>query len=200
MIPRGKNEGLAVGFTIRLATMADLPLLQELVAESVWVLQANEYNDEQRKAAIRLVYGVDTQLIRDGTYYAVEHGDAIVACGGWSRRRTLFGGDQHRATREPELLDPATDAAKIRAFFVRPGWERRGIGSALIRACEKAALAEGFRKLEMGSTLTGIALYSRHGYLEAERIEVPLEQGLTMTVVRMTKIIEEPGTLLPPSQ
>ena len=84
-------------FAIRLATMADLPDLQGLVAESVWVLQANEYNDEQRKAAIRLVYGVDTQLIRDGTYFVVEHGDTVVACGGWSRRRTLFGGDQHRA-------------------------------------------------------------------------------------------------------
>ena len=103
------------------------------MAESVWVLQANEYNDEQREAAIRLVYGVDTQLIRDGTYFVVEHDGTIVACGGWSRRRTLFGGDQHAPTREPELLDPATDAAKIRAFFVRPGWERRGIGSALMQ-------------------------------------------------------------------
>jgi GNAT superfamily N-acetyltransferase len=192
-----ENEGLDPRFAIRLATMADLPVLQELVAESVWVLQANEYSDEQRKAAIRLVYGVDTQLIRDGTYFAVEHGGTIVACGGWSRRRTLFGGDQHRATREPELLDPATDAAKIRAFFVRPGWERRGIGSLLIRACEQAALAEGFRKFEMGSTLTGIALYSAHGYRETEHIEVPLDQGLTMTVVRMTKTITGPEVLLP---
>lgn len=189
MIAANNDRGLAADFAIRLATMADLPTLQGLVAESVWVLQANEYNDEQRKAAIRLVYGVDTQLIRDGTYFVVEHGDTVVACGGWSRRRTLFGGDQHRATREPELLDPAADAAKIRAFFVRPGWERKGIGSSLIRACEQAALAEGFRKFEMGSTLTGIALYSTHGYRETERIEVPLDEGLTMTVVRMTKAI-----------
>jgi GNAT superfamily N-acetyltransferase len=189
MIAADQDRGLAAGFSIRPATMADLSTLQDLVAESVWVLQANEYNDEQRKAAIRLVYGVDTQLIRDGTYFAVEHGDTIVACGGWSRRRTLFGGDQHRATREPELLDPATDAAKIRAFFVRPGWERKGIGSLLIRACEQAAVAEGFRKFEMGSTLTGIALYSTHGYRETERIEVSLDDGLTMTVVRMTKAI-----------
>jgi GNAT superfamily N-acetyltransferase len=177
-------------FNLRLATMADLPLLRDLVAQSVWVLQANEYSDEQRKAAIRLIYGVDTQLIRDGTYFAVEENGNIVACGGWSRRRTLFGGDQHAPSREPELLDAATEAGKIRAFFVRPGWERRGIGSALIRACEQAAWAEGFRKLEMGSTLTGIPLYSAHGYHEVERIEVPLDQGLTMTVVRMTKSLE----------
>ncbi|HZD31675.1 MAG TPA: GNAT family N-acetyltransferase [Candidatus Angelobacter sp.] len=167
--------------------MNDLPVLQELIAASVWVLQANDYSDAQRAAATRQVYGVDTQLVRDGTYFAVEMDGQIVACGGWSRRKTLFGGDQHRPTREPELLDPATEAAKVRAFFVRPGWERRGIGSALLQACEQAALAEGFRRLEMGSTLTGMALYSAYGYREVERIEVPLEAGLTMTVVRMAK-------------
>ena len=167
--------------------MGDVPVLQALVAESVWVLQAKEYNDAQREAAIRLVYGIDTQLIRDGTYFAVEHDDQIVACGGWSRRKTLFGGDQHGPSREPELLDPASEPARIRAFFVRPGWERRGIGSALVRACEQAALAEGFRQIEMASTLTGVALYSVHGYREVERIEVPLENGLTLPVIRMMK-------------
>lgn len=145
-------------FAIRAATLDDLPELQRLVADSVWVLQSADYTDAQREAAIRLVYGIDTQLIRDGTYLAVECDSQIVACGGWSRRRTLFGGDQHRPSREPELLDPAKDASKIRAFFVGPGCERRGIGSALIRACERAALAEGFRRLEMGSTLTGVPL------------------------------------------
>ena len=174
-------------YSIRMATMDDLPELQKLVRDSVWTLQADDYSDEVREAAIRLVFGVDTQLIRDQTYFAVEMDRKIVACGGWSRRRTLFGGDQHTPTREPELLDPATDAAKIRAFFVRPGWERKGIGSALMRACEQAAQAEGFERFEMGSTLTGVALYSAHGYHEIERIEVPLENGLTMTVVRMAK-------------
>ncbi len=174
-------------FAIRLATLEDSAVLQGLVAESVWVLQANDYSDEQREAAIRLVYGVDTQLIRDGTYFAVEQDGQIVACGGWSRRRTLFGGDQHRPSREPDLLDPATEPARIRAFFVRPGWERRGIGSVLVRACEQAALSEGFRQIEMASTLTGIALYSAHGYREAERIEVPLEHDMTLPVVRMVK-------------
>ena len=189
-------SNMAASYMIRLATIADLPVLQDLVAQSVWVLQANEYSDEQRNAAIRLVYGVDTQLIRDGTYFAVEQGGTIVACGGWSRRRTLFGGDQHAPTREPELLDPATEAAKIRAFFVRPGWERRGIGSALIQACEQAAWKEGFRKLEMGSTLTGVPLYSAHGYREVERIEVPLDRGLAMTVVRMAKSLPNDAALI----
>src|SRR6516162_6855184 len=179
-------------YRIRLASLDDLPILRQLIAESVWTLQSHDYSDAVREAASRLVYGVDTQLIRDGTYFVVEVETEIVACGGWSRRKTLFGGDQHAPTREPELLDPATDAAKIRAFFVRPGWERRGIGSALIRACEQAAIAEGFRRLEMGSTLTGVALYSAHGYREVEPIEVPLDNNLTMTVVRMAKSVTEP--------
>jgi len=174
-------------FTIRPATLEDLAVLQSLVADSVWVLQAGEYSDAQREAAIRLVYGVDTQVISDGTYFAVEHNGEIVACGGWSRRKTLFGGDQHRPSREPDLLDPAREPARIRAFFVKPGWGRRGIGSRLVRACEQAALAEGFHQIEMASTLTGVALYSAHGYREVERIDVPLEHGLTLPVIRMAK-------------
>ena len=174
-------------FTIRVATLDDLTVLQGLVADSVWVLQAKEYNDAQREAAIKLVYGIDTQLIRDGTYFVVEQDQQIVACGGWSRRRTLFGGDQHSPSRAPELLDSANEPARIRAFFVKPGWERRGIGSALVRACERAALSEGFHRIEMASTLTGVALYSAHGYREVERIDVPLEDELTLPVIRMAK-------------
>ena len=181
------SDVFTASFTIRHATFDDLPELLALVRESVWTLQAPDYSDAVREAAIRLVYGVDTQLIRDRTYFVVEAAGLVVACGGWSRRKTLFGGDQHAPTREPELLDPATDAAKIRAFFVRPGWQRKGIGSALIRACEQAAMAEGFHRFEMGSTLTGVALYSTHGYREVESIEVPLDNGLSMTVVRMAK-------------
>jgi GNAT superfamily N-acetyltransferase len=177
-------------FTIRLATMDDVAVLSALVAESVWILQAREYSDAQREAAIRLVYGIDTQLVRDGTYFVVEHKGQIVGCGGWSRRRTLFGGDQHRQSREPELLDPSSEAARIRAFFVRPGWERRGIGSALVCACERAATLEGFHTMEMASTLTGVALYSACGYREVERIDVPLENGLSLPIVRMAKRFE----------
>jgi len=172
--------------------MDDVSVLQVLVADSVWVLQASDYTDQQREAAIRLVYGIDTQLIRDGTYFVVEQDREIVGCGGWSRRRTLFGGDQHHPSREDSLLDPASEPARIRAFFVKPGWERRGFGSALVRTCEHAAVAEGFRRIEMASTLTGVALYSVHGYREVERIDIPLEDGLTLPVVRMIKTVGRP--------
>lgn len=178
-------------FTIRPATLDDVSDLQDLVADSVWVLQANDYTDEQREAAIRIVYGIDTQLIRDGTYFAVEYDRQIVGCGGWSRRKTLFGGDQHRPSREDSLLDPGSEPARIRAFFVKPGWERRGIGSALVRTCEQAAICEGFRQIEMASTLTGVALYSAHGYREVDRIDIPLEKGVTLPVVRMIKTVGE---------
>lgn len=174
--------------------MDDVAVLQGLVADSVWVLQAKEYTEQQREAAIRLVYGIDTQLIHDGTYFVVEEDGVIVGCGGWSRRQTLFGGDQHQPSRAQSLLDPANDAARIRAFFVKPGWERRGIGSALVRTCEQAAVAEGFCQIEMASTLTGIALYSAHGYREVERIDVPLEGGLMLQVVRMSKTVRHAGS------
>lgn len=173
-------------FTIRLATLDDVPVLETLIADSVRVLQAPDYTAEQREAALLKVYGVDTQLIRDGTYYAVEEECEIVACGGWSRRRTLFGGD-HRAGREDVLLDPTTEPARIRAFFIRPGWERQGIGSIMMKTCEEAALGEGFIRLELASTLTGIALYTAHGFERQDEIAVPLEEGLTLPVVRMVK-------------
>jgi GNAT superfamily N-acetyltransferase len=176
------------GFAIRQATFDDVPTLEVLIQQSVRVLQADDYDEGQRELALRKVYGVDTQLIRDGTYFAVEVQGEIVACGGWSRRKTLYGGDRH-AVREDSLLDPATEAARIRAFFVRPGWQRQGIGSALIQTCEKAALAEGFRSMEMGSTLTGVALYRAHGYVELEAIEVPLEGQLSLPVIRMRKVL-----------
>jgi len=174
------------GFRMRPATLDDVAVLEGLIADSVRVLQAADYTHEQRERALRTVYGVDTQLIRDGTYFVVEAQGLIVACGGWSRRKTLYGGDHH-AVREDSLLDPATDAARIRAFFVRPGWERRGIGSLLMHACEQAALAGGFSRMEMGSTLTGVALYRAHGYAELETIEVPVGGDMTLPVVRMAK-------------
>jgi GNAT superfamily N-acetyltransferase len=112
----------------------------------------------------------------------------IVGCGGWSKRKTLYGGD-HCDGREDNLLDPLTDAAKIRAFFIDPEWSRRGIGSMILHACETAAQASGFTAFEMGATLTGVALYQARGYHPAQEIAVPLENGLTLPVVRMTKAI-----------
>ena len=184
-------------FTIRLATAADIPVLRELIAASVRGLQAQDYTPSQLESALRTVYGVDSQLIADGTYFAVEtqthkgqktdRGQTIiVGCGGWSKRKTLYGGDVWMA-REDTLLNPVIDAAKIRAFFVHPSWARRGIGGLILDACESAAIAAGFRRLEMGATLTGVPFYLARGYEPLEDLQVPLEEGENLPIVRMAK-------------
>ncbi len=178
-------------FTIRLAIAVDIPVLRELIAASVRGLQAQDYTPAQLESALRTVYGIDSQLIADGTYFAVEtktgNGQSIiVGCGGWSKRKTLYGGDVWMA-REDTLLNPATDAAKIRAFFVHPSWARRGIGGLILDACESAAMAAGFRRLEMGATLTGVPFYLARGYAALEDLQVPLEAGETLPIVRMAK-------------
>lgn len=176
---------------IRLAETRDVPALRALIEASVRILQAADYSPAQLELALQTVYGIDTQLISDGTYFAAEEKDAtaaplLVGCGGWSKRKTLYGGDRW-TQREDSLLDPAHDAAKIRAFFIHPDWARRGIGRNILEHCEGAARAAGFRQLEMGATLTGIPFYQAHGYKELERVEVPLGQGLTLPIIRMRK-------------
>jgi GNAT superfamily N-acetyltransferase len=164
--------------------------LREIIDASVRGLQANDYSPAQIEGALRSVYGVDSQLIADGTYLVVEEptetGPVIVACGGWSKRKTLYGGDQY-AGREDSLLDPARDAAKIRAFFVHPQWARRGIGSMILQACEDAARAADFTRLEMGATLSGVAFYKAKGYVEVENQSVSLGNGEALPIVKMTK-------------
>jgi len=181
------------GFTLRRATREDVPALRELIAWSVRVLQRSDYSAEQLEAALGTVYGVDTQLIVDGSYYVLEttgesKGKFIVACGGWSKRKTLFGSD-HGPNRDSSLLDPARDAAKIRAFFVHPDWVRRGLATRILRACEEAAYTQGFRRFEMGATLTGVPMYAACGYSKDETLETPLGKGLALTVVRMSKSV-----------
>lgn len=173
----------------RPAVAADAPRLTALIDASVRGLQAGEYSPTQIDQALGTWLGLDTQLIADGTYFAVEPVEdpaTLVGCGGWSRRKTPYGSD-HRPGRDDSLLDPRTDAAKIRAFFVHPAWARQGIGSRILQLCEEAARAEGFTRFEMGATLTGIPLYRRHGYREQERVELPLANGETLPIVRMTK-------------
>jgi len=177
-----------VEFPIRCATPDDTPALRALIDRSVRGLQAGDYSPGQIDAALAKVFGVDSRLIADGTYFVVTLDEILVGCGGWSRRRTLYGGDQWSG-REDSLLDPARDAAKIRAFFVDPAYARRGIGTLILRTCERAAIEAGFRRLEMGSTLTGVALYRAHSYVEVERAEVPLGDGLTLPIVRMEKAL-----------
>lgn len=194
-----------MAFSIRKAQPADVPVLEALIDRSVRVLQSNDYTPSQLESALATVYGADSQLIADGTYYAVETEAAsdfgtdsktpralaqIVGCGGWSKRKTLYGGDQWTG-REDSLLDPQKDAAKIRAFFVDPDWVRHGIGTLILKACEAAAIAEGFRRLEMGSTLTGVAFYRALGYLEREKLVVPLKNGESLPIVRMEKRVAD---------
>jgi GNAT superfamily N-acetyltransferase len=176
-------------FAIRQATVDDVPALSALIAASVRELQAAEYTPEQREAALRSVYGVDTQLIADGTYFAVESGAELVGCGGWSRRKTLYGGDQF-AAREDSLLEPARDAGRIRAFFVHPKWARQGIGAMILEQCERAAAAEGFTRLEMGATLTGVPFYRAKGYEALEELAVAMPGGQSLPIVRMGKSLK----------
>jgi|SRR5580704_737286 GNAT superfamily N-acetyltransferase len=176
---------------IREATPADVPRLRQVIEASVRGLQAEDYSPAQIEGALKSVYGVDSQLIADGTYLVAEvsvsqNGSEIVGCGGWSKRKTLYGGDQY-AAREDSLLDPARDAAKIRAFFVHPDWARRGIGGLILEACENAAGKAGFTRLEMGATLSGVAFYSAKGYRAVENQEVPLDNGQTLPIVKMVK-------------
>src|SRR6266478_1595758 len=175
---------------LRLARDADMPALHALIEVSVRVLQRNDYTPAQINGALGTVLGLDTQLVADGTYFVAEAGATcarlIVGCGGWSHRKTLFGSD-HAPVREPNFLDPATDAAKIRAFFIHPDWARRGLGSKILEACESAARAAGFSRFEMCATLTGVPLYLQRGYHVLERIEVPLRNGAALPFVCITK-------------
>jgi len=173
-----------------------VPVLRELIEASVRELQAEDYTVAQREAALRTVFGVDSQLIADGTYLVAEDcGEAdrtaalprIAGCGGWSKRKTLYGGDRW-TQREDSLLDPEKDAAKIRAFFVHPAWARRGVGTLILEACETAAREAGFRRYEMGATLTGAKLFGVKGYVAVKRIAVPLDGGELLPVIHMEKI------------
>lgn len=179
-----------MSLSIRKAIVGDIPRLREVIEASVRGLQAEDYSPEQIEGALKSVYGVDSQLIADGTYLVAEgasHSDRVIlGCGGWSQRRTLYGGDQYSG-REDALLDPSRDAAKIRAFFVRPEYARRGIGGMILQACEDAARAAGFTRLEMGATLSGVAFYKAKGYVEVENQAVPLGNGEVLQIVRMSK-------------
>jgi GNAT superfamily N-acetyltransferase len=216
--------GFDTSIRIRQAVPADVPVLRELIDTSVRGLQAQDYTAAQIEGALKTVFGVDSQLIADGTYLVAEARVAagadpiglyearistpdgtdavepqraqtgvsvlprtvIVGCGGWSKRKTLYGSDQWTG-REDALLDPARDAAKIRAFFIHPAWARRGVGTLILDACEAAARAAGFTRYEMGATLTGAKLFGVKGYVALRRIEIPLVNGESLPVIHMEK-------------
>lgn len=171
---------------IRPARVDEIPVLEHLIARSVRALSVGYYTPRQIELALVHVFGVDSQLIADDTYFVAEADGQLAACGGWSKRRTLYGGDQMKAG-EDNLLDPRTEAARIRAFFVDPAFARRGIGKQLIEACEAAARAAGFTRLEMGATLPGEPLYAAVGYRTVEHLAVPLPDNETLPIIRMEK-------------
>jgi ribosomal protein S18 acetylase RimI-like enzyme len=178
---------------IRLATLADIPRLRELIRDSVSGLSDQHYSPEQIASALAHVFGVDTQLILDGTYFVAETDAEIAGCGGWSKRKTLFGGDQTKSDQAEPLLDAESEAARIRAFYVHPKRARQGVGTRILKACETAAAAAGFARVELAATLPGVPLYSASGYAKLGQVDIPLPDGLTLPVVRMEK------RLLPPN-
>ena len=176
-----------MAFQLRIATTDDIPAIRKLIAASVQQLQI-EYSPEQRDAAVKTVFTVDSRLIADGTYFiAFSDEGTLAGCGGWSKRKTLFGGDHQVGAIEPELLDSSIDAAKIRAIFVHPEFARQGLGSLILEASEEAAELAGFSHFEMGSTLTGVALYQSKGYRKVASIKVAVGDHEEIEVVRMVK-------------
>jgi GNAT superfamily N-acetyltransferase len=181
-----------VAITYRLATHEDIPALAQLIPISVRALLVGHYTPKQIEGALRHgIFGVDSQLIADGTYYVAVAGGAIVGCGGWSKRNTLYGADHMNLQKDKgELLDPTTDAARIRAFFIEPAWARRGIGRRIMELCEAAARQEGFHKATLGATHIGEFLYASMGYAVTERFEIPLADGEVLPAAQMEKSLK----------
>jgi GNAT superfamily N-acetyltransferase len=175
--------------TIRLAALEDVPVLEKLIVASVRSLGLAYYNSQEIEIALTHVFGVDRQLIRDATYFVAETGGQIVGCGGWSKRKTLFGGDQAESARVDELLNPEIDAGRVRAFYVHPQWSRQGVGKQLLKACEEAASESGFKVLELIATLPGEPLYSSHGYEKIAPYEIPLPEGQSIPGFHMKKTL-----------
>ena len=177
-------------FHLRIATTKDVAEIRELIGASVRGLQTGDYSTAQIEGALVTVFTIDTLLIADGTYFVAFAEDGELAgCGGWSFRKTLYGGDHQLEKIAPERLDPAVDAAKVRAIFVHPKFARMGLGSLILEAAERAATGQGFSRLEMGSTLTGVTLYRLKGYREVGRVLVPVGDGEEIEVVRMVKTV-----------
>ena len=173
-------------YTIRKARLDDRDAIQELIAASARGLSQADYSNEQIESALSDVFGVDTSLIADGTYFVAEVDGQLAGCGGWSKRKTLFGGDQF-ATRDAAQLDPRFEPAKIRAFFVHPQWARKGIAQAILARCEAEARAAGFRSLELMATLPGVKFYLACGYEESPQFDYEMPSGGTLSLVPMRK-------------
>lgn len=175
-----------MSISLRKATPADIPILQELIARSARGLSTDDYRPAQVEGALRGAFGVDSQLLKDETYFVAVENGVIIGCGGWSYRATLFGGDA-RGERDPTSLDPQTQAAKIRAFFVDPAQARRGIGTMLLERCEQEAKSRGFSQVELMATLPGVKLYAARGYVGTEQISYDVGSGESIEFLPMRK-------------
>jgi GNAT superfamily N-acetyltransferase len=176
------------GFTHRVASLDDLEALREVMRRSIERLQAGFLTSAQVRVS-HTVMGLDTQLLRDGTYFIVELDGRIAGCGGWSWRSTLYGGDESMVSREPDALDPATDAARIRAMYTDPDFARQGVGRLVMRLCEEAAMRAGFRKATMMATMAGVPLYEACGYVQVEPVMSAPVDGVRVPLVRMEKVL-----------
>jgi len=174
-------------FTHRIATTDDLVLLEAVMDAAISELQKGFLSPEEIESS-RAIMGIDTQLIKDGTYYVVFDGDVVAGCGGWSRRATLYGGD-HTPGRDPDLLDPTVDAARVRAMYTNPAHARRGVGRLILSLCQQAAKDEGFTRLELMGTMSGEPLYTKYGFVPIERLTDD-RGGVAVPLVKMAKPIE----------
>jgi GNAT superfamily N-acetyltransferase len=175
-----------MGYSIRKAKLEERSAIQQLIADSARGLSRAEYTDAQIEAAIATVFGVDTSLIEDETYFVVEEAGQLIGCGGWSKRRTLYGGDQY-AHRDVGYVDPNSEPARIRAFFVHPDHARKGVARAIIERCEDEARASGFRALELLSTMPGVKFYESCGYVSQGDFELELRDDIRLEFVPMRK-------------
>lgn len=178
-------------FTLRKAAFADQIEIEKLIAESVRGLSREDYDARQIELSIKTVFGVDTELIADETYFVVETEDGkIVGCGGWSKRKTLYGASVYIHSRDSELLNPKSDSAKIRAFFIHPDFARKGIGKTILEKCETDARTHGFKSAEMMATLPGVKLYAVCGYVGDEKVNVPVGENVDIICVKMRKNLQ----------
>lgn len=173
---------------VRLAVAAEIPALTDLIVSSARALSRGYYTEAETEAAIRYVFGVDSTLIADGSYFSAECDGQLAGCGGWSRRRSMYGGDQRRIGTQ-ELLDPASEPARIRAFFVAPAFARRGVGRSLFAACVRAAASHGFQSLELMATLPGVPFYEALGFSSVEPVTDTLPDGTPIRFVRMRRAL-----------
>lgn len=184
-----------INISIRTAVLDDIPRISALIEESVRQLSIGYYSEQEIDRALVRVFGVDTQLIDDRTYFVAERTDEVVGCGGWSKRSTLFGGDQAKRGSDSEL-NPERDAARLRAFYVAPSCARQGIGRRLAAVCEAAIVAAGFRQAELAATLPGVPLYAALGYIPVEEVNTDLGGGYVLKCIRMQKQLVG-GTTMP---